>query len=293
MAEDVVERTLFRNDHMLLGEFRCLPSSERWQTINEVSPAPHVVFPRAGVVIRQVGREPVLADRNQALFYNPCQRFLRSLHDQGGDHCYFVELAPGAFTELVAGKAKSFPFASGPCDPDSFFLQHHVIAHLREPQPDPLLVEETLASAVERVCEQAFAFHHRRPTPRRPATRRFHRKAVEEAKALLADRLGERLTLGDVASAVSVSRYHLARVFRATTGYSMHGYRNQLRLRVALERLVDEDIPLAALASELGYVSNSHLTDSFRRTFGVAPSAVRGLSTVPRPRERRVSYQRV
>lgn len=275
MSGDAAERTLFRNEHLHVGEFWCPPESERWREINEVSPEMHVVFPRTSVVIRQLGREPFLTDRNQVLFYNPGQRFLRTLYDQSGDHCYFVELAPETLAEL-AGHEESFPFAVGPCDPGAFLLYSAAVRRLREPRPDPLGVEECIAEVLERVSAQGWVLHARRSRPTRAVTRAAHRQVVEGAKGLLAERLGERLTLADLASALSVSKYHLARVFRASTGFSLHGYRNQLRLRVALERLADDDVPVAVLATELGFVSNSHLTGSFRKAFGVTPSVVRG-----------------
>ncbi|MGH3113830.1 MAG: helix-turn-helix domain-containing protein [Gaiellaceae bacterium] len=71
------------------------------------------------------------------------------------------------------------------------------------------------------------------------------------------------------------SPFHLARVFRERTGFSIHGYRNQLRLRSSLDGLFEPDVDLALLARRLGYSSHSHFTDSFRRAFGAPPSAVR------------------
>jgi transcriptional regulator GlxA family with amidase domain len=68
-----------------------------------------------------------------------------------------------------------------------------------------------------------------------------------------------------------------ARSFRRHTGYSLHGYRTQLRLRAALERLADGDEDLADIAGAVGYSSHSHLTASFHRVFGAPPSAVRGV----------------
>jgi len=64
-------------------------------------------------------------------------------------------------------------------------------------------------------------------------------------------------------------------VFRRQTGFSLHQYRTQLRLRLALERLPESAGSLTSLAFELGFASHSHFTDTFRREFGVAPSAVR------------------
>ena len=144
-------------------------------------------------------------------------------------------------------------------------------------------MEENLAEAVVRALADARAFHGRRRRPRRRSTSAAHRNLADEAKELLGERLGERLTLAEIASGLCTSKYHLARVFRASTGFSLHGYRNQLRLRVALERLADPETRVSTLAHELGYVSHSHLTASFRQAFGLTPSAARGGSS-RRPR---------
>ena len=117
-----------------------------------------------------------------------------------------------------------------------------------------------------------------RHQPGAPARRRTtgssHRELAEAAKELLAGSLAEPLGLHELAARLSTSPFHLARVFRAQTGYSLHQYRKHLRLRLALERLSESDGALTALAFELGFASHSHFTDSFRREFGLAPSAV-------------------
>jgi AraC-like DNA-binding protein len=79
----------------------------------------------------------------------------------------------------------------------------------------------------------------------------------------------------DLACALHASPFHLARVFRAETGFSLEGYPRALRLKAALERLPESGDSLTALALELGFASHSHFTETFRREFGVAPSVVR------------------
>jgi AraC family transcriptional regulator len=268
-----IDRRLFENDRLVVGEFWCPPESRCWHGLNSVSATPHVVFPRTPVTIRQLGHEPVVCDRNHVLFFNPGQRFFRSLRSRDGDRSYYVELAPELLFRL--GGPTTFPFAFGPCDAQVFLLQRLAIRHLREPNPDPLLVEECMTEAVSQALERARAFHGLRVRGRE-ATRAAHREIVDQTKELLAARFRERLTMGDIAGSIGVSRFHLSRVFRSCTGFSLHGYRNQLRLRAALERLVDPETVLPPLAAELGFSSHSHFTAAFREAFGVAPSALRG-----------------
>jgi AraC family transcriptional regulator len=92
--------------------------------------------------------------------------------------------------------------------------------------------------------------------------------------------VGERLTLARIAAAVGYSMFHLCRSFRQATGLTLHDYREQLRLRLALERLEQGECDLSRLALDLGYSSHSHFTAGFRRSFGAPPSdARRALAT--------------
>lgn len=95
--------------------------------------------------------------------------------------------------------------------------------------------------------------------------------AVASAKQLLAETADReaRLSLRELADAVSRSPFHLARSFRLQTGLSLHQYRQHLRIASALERLADGDTDLAGIAHDLGYCSQSHLGAVFRRDVGV------------------------
>src|SRR3954453_17597721 len=113
---------------MVLGEFWCPPESRCWRGLNPVSAVPHVIFPRTPVTIRQLGRDPVVCDRNQIVFYNPGQQFFRTLRTTVGDHCYYVELSSQLMLRLAGGMG-SFPFAFGPCDASVFLLQRLAVRH--------------------------------------------------------------------------------------------------------------------------------------------------------------------
>jgi len=102
------------------------------------------------------------------------------------------------------------------------------------------------------------------------------RDIAEAVRELLARCYREDWSLSAMASRVGASVFHLARVFQRRTGLSLHQYRNQLRLRAALEELAGGEADLSGLALSLGFSSHSHFTNVFRRTFGCTPSAYRG-----------------
>jgi AraC family transcriptional regulator len=266
---------LFASRLVHVSIFRCPPGAPEWREVNEVGERSLAVFPETSVVVGHVGREPVLANRNHVMFFGPGQRYRRRLHDPRGDVSVRVAPEPRLAAEL-AGAEGALPFVHGPCAPEAYLARHKLVRHLRGARRvDRLYVEETLCHLLARVVADGRALHGVRERTR-PATRTLHHELVEEAKGLLTERPAEPWTLTRIARELHTSEFHLARIFRATTGFTLHGYRNQLRLRLALDFIDDAALKLVEVASLLGFSSHSHFTDSFGAAFGVPPSAVRG-----------------
>jgi AraC-like DNA-binding protein len=275
---DAIERILYQSPLVAIGEFACPPQSPRWHEPNEIAGGPFAVFPHRSVVIEHDGRPPVLANPNHVVFYNAGETYRRRLHDERGSRCLFVAPRGSLLDELTAGSGE-FPFGDGPGAAEAYVVQHAVHRHLLEsPAPDELFIEESITHAVARATadagEQA---GRRRGAARRETTSGLHRATVEDAKSLLTDEVATNTSLARLAERLHASPFHLARMFRAHTGFSLHGYRKQLRLRLALEHLGEGELDLSTIAHRLGFASHSHFTDSFRRAFGMPPSAVRTL----------------
>jgi len=100
---------------------------------------------------------------------------------------------------------------------------------------------------------------------------------VRDAKELVVADPASRASLRDVAEAVGTSPFHLARVFRAETGWSLHGFRTQLRARLAADAILAGADDLTDLSLRLGFCSHSHFSNVFRRVFGRSPSELRAL----------------
>lgn len=275
MTVPATTRVLLETDALQVGEFRCAPAHPLWDEVNDnIGSRPHVVFPHTTVYIERRGGEPVLATPNHVLFYGSHERYRRVLHDPRGDRCVFVTVDPRLWEELAATR---LPVSYGASDPESYLVQHLVVRHLREEaRPDVLFAEETLHGLVTRAVGRAF---ESRRLAARAGTRRAHRDLTEAAKTVVAERLGDSISLSEVAAAVHVSPFHLARIFRACTGFTLHSYRVHLRLRASLERLLEPETALTGLALELGFSSLSHFSDSFRAAFGVSPSGARTTGT--------------
>lgn len=245
-----------------------------------------IVLMRHGAFAQHFGRRSVVVDVNQAVFFSKESTYRISHPVDCGDQGTVFALSPRVLNDIVREfdpgiddhPDRPFPFVTSPSGPGDFREHRRIAERLeaREARPlDPLRADELLLGLVARVLESAFARHDRPRRRQRAAVAADHAERAEAAKAFLARRLGERITLQDVADAVHASPFHFARAFRQQAGVPVHRYLTQLRLRSALERLAGGADDLAALALELGFSSHSHFADAFRREFGLAPSAVR------------------
>jgi AraC-like DNA-binding protein len=81
--------------------------------------------------------------------------------------------------------------------------------------------------------------------------------------------------LVEIASLVGLSPSHCARKFRRTEGLSLERFVNRRRLIKALDLLRNDSVPLARVALDLGFCSQSHFTRLFSGQTGVTPAKYR------------------
>jgi len=282
-------RVLFRSPGVEIGTFRCPPGDRAWRQENSIGEGYHVAFPGTPVLIAQARARPVVTNANHAVFYNDREPYRRGLLSERGDDCVFIRTDGAFLRELLADieprladdERHIFPFVDGPVAPSTHLLQQLLVRHLQgTPEPDRLLVDETLVRILAEAVRAAVQTHGDGRS-RRSGTAEEHADLVEQARQLLTRRFAERLDLHEIAAAVHSSPYHLARVFRARTGYALHEYRNQLRLRASLQHLAGPARQLAGVAVEVGFTSHSHYSDAFRKSFSMSPSAYRRAAAAP------------
>lgn len=87
--------------------------------------------------------------------------------------------------------------------------------------------------------------------------------------------LGERLTLVALANQVKLNPYYFAHAFKRATGVAPHQYVVRRRLERAKQLLAHTNLPIVAIAVELGFASQSHFSDVFHRETGVTPLTFR------------------
>jgi AraC-like DNA-binding protein len=135
-----------------------------------------------------------------------------------------------------------------------------------ERDDDPLAAEELLHRAYARCLVRHACVA--------PAAVGRERGPVARAKALLAERHAEDLTLAAVAAVAGLSRHHLIRAFRRETGLTPHAWLVNCRVDAARARLRRGESP-AEVAAATGFCDQAHLTRAFKARVGVTPGAYR------------------
>jgi len=96
------------------------------------------------------------------------------------------------------------------------------------------------------------------------------RKAIQQVRHYIDEYYAEGITLNQLAQLVSLSPYYLLRVFHAEVGMPPYTYLESVRIRHA-QKLIEAGWPLAQVASEIGFSSQSHMTHHFKKIIGVTP----------------------
>ena len=82
-------------------------------------------------------------------------------------------------------------------------------------------------------------------------------------------------TLAGVAAHCGVSVAHLRRIYKSTTGHTLHHFIEELRASRAKEMLLDTNLPLKIISYKLGFRHPSAFSFAFKKTSGESPRAFR------------------
>lgn len=114
-----------------------------------------------------------------------------------------------------------------------------------------------------------------------PAPRRVDVGAVRRARQFLDAARTRVVRSRELEAVTGLTRWELARQFRAMFGTSPYRYLLRRRLELARE-LIHAGRPLVEVALEAGFADQAHLTRAFGAAFGLTPGRYRALRATPR-----------
>jgi len=100
-------------------------------------------------------------------------------------------------------------------------------------------------------------------------------QAVVRAITVMRERMGEQLTVDDLARAAMFSKFHFTRVFQRVTGISPGRFLSALRLQQAKVLLVSTEMSVADISTHVGYNSVGTFSSRFSRSVGMSPTTYR------------------
>ena len=107
---------------------------------------------------------------------------------------------------------------------------------------------------------------------------KIDRRRLQRSLDLIEARLASSISLEELAAAACLSPFHFSRLFRRAIGKSPIRYVAERRVRSAQAMLASRTAPLAAIALEGGFGSQSNFTRVFRKLTGTTPGRYRELS---------------
>lgn len=102
-----------------------------------------------------------------------------------------------------------------------------------------------------------------------PLDEKFLNKVIESIKANISN---DELSVEELGSMVSMSRSNLFRKLKAITGQTPIEFIYFIRLKYAMELLLERKMSISEIAYEVGFKNPSSFTKSFKKQFGKSPS---------------------
>jgi AraC-like DNA-binding protein len=281
-----VESVLHRSTLFALGEYRC-PVNHPQFSGGGPQLCPFIVFPRCSVRITRLGGKPLLHTPNSISLYDVGDIYCRDMVSREGDRSDWIAVAPSLLREIGVRQGLSpsageriFDRPIAQSTPMIYSAQRALFTALRTNQCSSVLeVEERVIALVEWVCGEIARGNGIAQAAQIEADQCFwgrSEKIVEATLKVLATEFCSALGIADVSARVHCSPGYLSRLFRRSTGFTLHEYQQQLRLRASLELLLDSRDGLSEVALRLGFSNHSHFTSAFRRQFGMTPREFRG-----------------
>ena len=111
--------------------------------------------------------------------------------------------------------------------------------------------------------------------PDRPAWAGSRQELVRAAKEYMTQHSTEKFSLDALSGSLFINGSYLSRVFKADTGHTLLWYHHWVRCEKAKELLTRNELSIAAVGDQAGFVSSAHFSRIFKNMLGITPSEYR------------------
>jgi AraC-like DNA-binding protein len=98
------------------------------------------------------------------------------------------------------------------------------------------------------------------------------------AKQYIHEKIGEDISLREVARKVNTSSYYLCKQFKKSTGLSYTEYVSRIRIHKAKRLLKSPEVRVSEVAFQVGFQSLTHFNRVFKKFTGHSPTEFRSLT---------------
>jgi len=137
------------------------------------------------------------------------------------------------------------------------------------------------------IVARLWSLARRKVADGRAEVRALPRWRLRRAIDYVESRLAEPISLAEIASVTGLTRMHFAAEFRAATGLRPHEYLLRRRIERSQEMLMTTDMTLVDIALAVGFQTQSHYSNVFRRFVGQSPGVWLRSRCGEKPRARR------
>ena len=130
--------------------------------------------------------------------------------------------------------------------------------------------EETLLFELFLLSVNRLCMEHKETRDIRPGA--VYNPKVIDLLAYLREHLFEEISIDALAETFYISKYHMMRLFKSETGYTIHRYMTEKRIAAAKEKLLD-GLPAAKVSEECGFQDYSTFLRAFQSCVHMTPTA--------------------
>ncbi len=238
-----------------------------------------IAFPLSGAYVRRCSHSVDVADPTTALFFQKDMPYEIDHPICGGDATLVVQDLQSDFNEKPDDETKG-----GSNEHRPFIGSHHLTSGewrtviglhdaIHQPdQPSRLFFDETLILLTHQLCSSRdkcasgtfrFGQNHQR------------HDVIRRALLYINQHYCDQFSIDDIARSVGSSPFHLCRLFKQQTGLTLHGYQLRRRIRESINILRYTHVPVADIALDMGFSSQSHFGATFLKAVGETPGQFR------------------